>query len=127
LTKRNQFLEAQERAQGVLRQAEHEHHEVKTRFDKLKITREESLSKAKADANDLRSQILLDAQSLAAKLKSEAQLSAKIEIERAKFQLKQQLVREAFELSKKDLSSKATSDDQRKLQQDFISKVQVVQ
>jgi F-type H+-transporting ATPase subunit b len=125
--KRNEFLQAQEKAQGILRLAEQEHHEVKTRLDKLKVTREESLSKAKADAVDLKRQILRDAESLAKKLKDEAILSSKIEIERAKHQLKEQLIREAFELSKKDLSSKATSDDQKKLQEDFISKVQVVQ
>lgn len=127
LHKRTSFLQAQEKAQGVLRQAEHEHHEVKTRLDKLKVTREESISKAKADAIDLRKQIVKDAQVLAKKLQDEALLSAKIEVERAKHHLKEQLIKEAFELSKKDLSSKATSDDQKKLQEDFISKVQVVQ
>jgi F-type H+-transporting ATPase subunit b len=127
LQKRNHFLQAQEKAQSILRHAEQDHAEVKTRLDKLKVTREESISKAKADANDLRSQIITDAQVLAKKLKEEALLSAKIEVERAKYQLKEQLIRDAFELSKKDLSSKATSDDQKKLQEDFISKVQVVQ
>ncbi len=127
LQKRNHFLQAQEKAQSVLRLAEQEHSEVKTRLDKLKVTREESISKAKADANELRNQIVNDAKSLAKKLQQEALLSAKIEVERAKYQLKEQLIKEAFELSKKDLSSKATFDDQKKLQEDFISKVQVVQ
>jgi len=126
-TKKTQFLQAQEKAQSILRIAEQEHHEVKTRLDKLKLTKNESISKAKTDANDMRTQMLQEAQARALKIKEEAQMSAKIEIERAKFNLKQQAVKEAFELSKRDLSSKATSDDQKKLQDDFISKVQVVQ
>lgn len=125
--KRKLFLDAQERAKSALRVAELEHHEVKTRLDKLKVTRSESLAKAKTDANDMRERILQDAHTLATKLKDEALLAAKIEVQRAKHQLKEQLVREAFETSKKDLSLKATSDDQKKLQEDFISKVQVVQ
>lgn len=125
--KKTQFLQAQEKAQATLKQAEKEHHEVKARLDKLKGNKEESLLKAKADATDLKNQIIQDAHALAKKLKDEALLSSKLEIERAKYQLKDQLIREAFEISKKDLSAKATSDDQKKLQEDFISKVQVVQ
>lgn len=125
--KRTEFLQAQNKAQYTLRQAEQEHQEVKTRLDKLKLTKSETISKAKSDANDMKAQMIQDAATLAAKIKAEAQMSAKIEVERAKFQLKEQAVKEAFELSKRDLTSKATSDDQRKLQEDFISKVQVVQ
>lgn len=126
-TKKAEFLQAQDKAQSSLRQAEQEHQEVKTRLDKLKLTKNEAISKAKSDANDMKDQMIQDATALAAKIKSEAQMAAKIEVERAKFQLKEQAVKEAFELSKRDLTSKATSDDQRKLQEDFISKVQVVQ
>ncbi len=125
--KKNMFLEAQQKAQAALKIAETEHHEVKTRLEKLKGNKTDSITKAKTDATDLKAQMLLDAQAQAKKLREEALLTAKIEGERAKSQLKEQLIREAFELSKKDLSSKATSDDQKKLQQDFISKVQVVQ
>lgn len=125
--KKSLFLDAQEKAQAALRQAENEHHEVKTRLDKLIGNREDSLVKAKSDAVDLKNQMIQDAHALAKKLKEEAILTSKIEVERAKYQLKDQLIQDAFELSKRDLSAKATSDDQKKLQNDFISKVQVVQ
>lgn len=125
--KRESFLKAQEKAQSVLKNAEQEYKLMKERHDKLMMTREESLAKAKADANDLRLQMVRDAEALSIKLQNEAKLSAKIEIERAKNQLKEQIIRDAFELSKRDLGSKATSADQKKLQDDFISKVQVVQ
>lgn len=127
LNKQSAFLAAQDRAQQVLRHAEQDYLEVKNRLDKLKITRGETIVKAKTDANDLSTQIISDAEVLAAKVRGEAHLSAKLEIGRAKSQLKDQLVREAFELSKRDLAAKATSADQKKLQEDFISKVQVVQ
>jgi F-type H+-transporting ATPase subunit b len=125
--KREAFLKAQEKAQSLLLSAEHEHHEIKTRLDKLKINREEAIFKAKADAHDLKTQMLKDAQAHAAKLKADAEMTARLEFERAKHELKEQLIREAFDLSKKDLGAKATSDDQKRLQDDFITKVQVVQ
>ena len=123
--KRALFIAAQEKAQGILKTAQQEHHEVKTRLDKLKITRAESLSKAKADANDIRSKIIEEAKMMAKKLREEAVLSSKIEIERAKIHLRDQLIKEAFDLSKRDLATKATQADQKKLQDDFISKVKV--
>lgn len=126
-SRKNQFLQAQEKAQLSLRKAELEYTEVKSSLDKLKLTRAESISKAKTDANDMRTQMIQEAHSLVTKIKAEAQVTAKLELERAKSQLKEQIIKEAFELSKRDLSSKATFDDQRKLQEDFISKVQVVQ
>ncbi|MEY4617421.1 MAG: synthase chain [Pseudomonadota bacterium] len=125
--KKEGFLKAQEKAQGVLRSAEEEYQQMKERHDKLLMNRDESIAKATADANDLRAQIVRDAEALAQKLNNEAHLSSKLEIERAKHELKEQLIRDAFELSKRDLGSKATSADQKKLQDDFISKVQVVQ
>lgn len=125
--KKDGFLKAQEKAQGVLRSAEEEYQQMKERHDKLLMNKEESIAKATADANDLRAQIIRDAEALAQKLRNEAQISSKLEIERAKHELKEQLIRDAFELSKRDLGSKATSADQKKLQDDFISKVQVVQ
>ncbi len=125
--KKTVFLEAQQKAQSALKLAEAEHHDVKTRLEKLIGNKSESLTKAKTDAADIRAQLLSDAQMLAKKLKEEAVLTSRIEVERAKYHLKEQLIKEAFELSKRDLSAKATTDEQKKLQQDFITKVQVVQ
>lgn len=125
LSKRNKFLQAQEKSQIDLRKAEHEHHEVKTRLDKLKVTRDESLLKAKADAIELKNQLISDAQKMVKKLNEEAILTAKIENDRAKKLIREHLIRDAIELSKKDLMLKTSPADQRKLQDDFIAKVGV--
>lgn len=125
--KRKKFLEEQERARQSLVAAEKEHHEVKTRLDKLKNNRLDTISKAKADASDLHKQILADADAMAKRLHIEAELAAKIELQRAKNELREQLVKEAFELSKRDITSKATAEDQKRLQKEFISKVEVAQ
>lgn len=125
--KRKKFLEEQEKAKQSLVAAEKEHHEVKTRLDKLKNNRLDTISKAKADASDLHKQILADADVMAKRLHAEAELAAKIELQRAKNELREILVKEAFELSKKDITSKATAEDQKRLQKEFISKVEVAQ
>jgi F-type H+-transporting ATPase subunit b len=125
--KRKKYLEEQEKAQKALIAAEHEHHEVKTRLDKLKNNRLDTISKAKADANDLHRQILADAGAMAKKLENEAELAAKIELQRAKNELRETLLKEAFELSHRDIAVKTTTDDQKRLQREFISKVEVAQ
>lgn len=126
-SKKAKFIEDQDRAQSFYKRAEQEFNEVKTRLDKLKVTREDALAKAKADALDLQKKLVNDGEALAKKTKDEAFLTSKMEVERAKQYLKAKLIADAFELSKRDLSAKATSADQKKLQEDFISKVQVVQ
>jgi F-type H+-transporting ATPase subunit b len=125
--KRNKFLKDQESAKQALVNAEQEHHEVKTRLDKLKNNKLNTISKAKADANDLQKQILSDAEIMVKRLQREAELASKIELQRAKNELRELLLREAFNLSKKDISSKATAEDQKRLQNEFISKVEVAQ
>ena len=125
LLKRNKFLQAQEKSLIDLRKAEHEHHEVKTRLDKLKITRDESLLKAKTDAIELEKKLIFDAHNMVKRLNEEAILTARIEKDRAKKLIREQLIREAFDLSKKDLLLKTSPEDQRKLQADFIEKFRV--
>jgi F-type H+-transporting ATPase subunit b len=125
--KRKKFLEDENRAKQALITAQQEHHEVKTRLDKLKNNRLNTISKAKADAGDLHKQILSDAALMSKRLQSEAEQAARIELQRAKNELRDLLVKEAFELSKKDISTKTTAEDQKRLQKEFISKVEVAQ
>lgn len=125
--KQKAFLDAQNKAKLALEQAEHEHHAVKTRLDKLQSNKVDTISKAKADAHDMQKQIISDAEAMALKLKADAELAAKIEFQRAKNDLRNQLVKEAFELSRKNIVSTATKEDQKRLQKEFINKVQVAQ
>jgi F-type H+-transporting ATPase subunit b len=125
--KRKKYIEAQNKSKQALISAQNDHHEVKTRLDKLKSNKLDTLSKAKADASDLRKQILNDAELMAKRLENEAELAAKIELQRAKNELRDALLKEAFILSKRDISSKTTADDQKRLQKEFISKVEVAQ
>lgn len=125
--KRQKYLQDQDKAKQALITAQHEHHEVKTRLDKLKNNRLDTISKAKADAQDLHKQIIADAKLMVKRLQTEAELAAKIELQRAKNELRSMLVKEAFELSKKDINTKTTAEDQKRLQKEFISKVEVAQ
>lgn len=124
--KRNEFLAAKEKANTALRIAEDQHSDVKTRLAKIEANQAETISRAKADATELKKQILVDAEAMVKRLKDEAELAANIEIHRAKNELREQLLKEAFDKAKKDITAKATSEDQVRLQQDFINKVGVV-
>lgn len=125
--KRADFLAAKEKANSALQKAKDQHAEIQTRLSKIQSTQEETISRAKADAADLKKQILADADAMVARLKAEAQAAAQIEIQRAKNELREQLLTDSFEKAKKDISAKATVEDQVRLQQDFINKVGVAQ
>lgn len=125
--KRSQFLMDQNKAQSALQQAQELNDQVKRRIEKLRITQTEVLAKAAIDALELKRQMIANAKLSAQRMQDEAQQMAKLQIEKAKKELRIQLIADAIEISKRDLTSKATSADQKKLQEDFISKVQVVQ
>jgi F-type H+-transporting ATPase subunit b len=125
--KRKKFIDDHNKVKQILITAQDEHHEVKTRLDKLKNNKLDTLSKAKADAGDLHKKILGDAEAMVKRLQLEAEQGAKIELQRAKNELRDLLVKEAFDLSQKDIGAKATAEDQKRLQREFISKVEVTQ
>jgi F-type H+-transporting ATPase subunit b len=125
--KREEYIAAQDRAKSALTQAEHEHHDVHTKLIKLETTKQETLMRAKADAVELRRQLMIDAELIIKRVKEEAALAAKLEIERAKAELRNQLMNDAIAVATKEISNKSTNEDQLRLQQNFINKVQVVQ
>jgi F-type H+-transporting ATPase subunit b len=120
------FKQALVKAQAARHEAEQKRQEIHARLTNLESTSEESLAKARAEAEALKAKILQDAAELSQRLKEEARRTAELEIERAKTELREELLASAVAASRKLLSEKMADQDQKRLQAEFVDKIQVV-
>lgn len=114
------FVQAAEKAQAARKIAQDEHAQIKHQLTKLESTADESVSRAKAEAADLRNQLVTEAQELSKKIKLDAEAAAQLEIEKAKTALRNQMIKEASALAAESMKEKVTTDDHARLQADFI-------
>ena len=124
--KKSNFLAAAEKSKLARQAAEDEHLKIKVQLTKLESTADESISRAKADAAEMRKQLLVEAEALSRRIREEAASSAQLEVERAVNTLRTQLIRESVEATRIQLS-KVSSEDQSRLQGNFISNIEAVQ
>ena len=120
------FFSAVKRAEAAKAEAEMKRKEIQDRLAKLEATRDESIQKARSDAAALRNQIVEEAKSLSAKLKADAERTAQLEVERAKYELREELLAQSVQMSKRILTDKMRDQDQKRLQSEFVDKIQVV-
>lgn len=117
------FYTALKRADAARAEAQAKRAETQARLSKLESSRDESIQKARTEAAALRQQIVDEAKELSARLKTEAQRTAEVEIERAKMVLREELVNQSIAMAQKILSDKMQDQDQKRLQDEFVKKV----
>jgi len=127
LDKKTLFLSASEKAQAARAAAEQEHIEIQVRLTKLESTTDESISRARAEAADLKKQLIEEAHIISKRIKSEAESAARLEIEKAKNHLREQMIAESVKLTRTQLNTKVSSEDHKRLQGDFIESIRAVQ
>jgi F-type H+-transporting ATPase subunit b len=125
--KQTSYLAAAEKAQAVRRQAEQSHMEIKVQLTKLESTADESISRARAEAADLRNQMVAEAQAMSKRIREEAEAAARLEVERAQNALRVQMIQEASKLAEQTFKEKVSGEDHRRLQGDFIQNIEAVQ
>lgn len=125
-TKKAEFLEAASKAERAVKAAQVEHEEIRIKLQKLENNTEESLSRAKAEAVDLRNSIIAEAEMISKRIREEAALSAKMEVEKVKNQLREQMIIESMEAAKKMLEQKVGTAEQEMLQKNFTNDIQAV-
>lgn len=113
-------------AQAAKDEAEAKKVKIKERLATLHATAGESAEKAKADAAELKHQIIEDAKHLAGKLEEEAKRTAEYEAQKAIAFLRQELIDGALQESEKHLKDEVNTDVQKRLQNEFVEKIQVV-
>lgn len=126
LDRRQSYEKAVTTAQSARQQAEVHHLQIKEQLEKLNATAGESLQQAQSEAAELRAQILAEASSLSERLRVDAKRTAQTELERAKNELREELLTRALASAHEILNEKLKESDQKRLQSEFVEKIQVV-
>lgn len=124
-TRASTYIEAAQKSAFAREQAEKEFTEIKSKLAALDSTREESLRKAKAHAEELKTQVMSEASEVTKRIREDAELTAKLEIQRAQKELRAQLLTDSVQAARVVLTKDLGSSDQQKLQKDFINNIGV--
>jgi len=120
------YLVAAEKSKAAREQAELQFVEIKHKIDQLEGTVDETISRARAEAVDMKQAMVKEANEMALKIKRQAEETAKIEVQKAQTHLREQLLKDAIGAAKTVLSKDIGSADHQKLQNDFVTNVQAV-
>jgi F-type H+-transporting ATPase subunit b len=124
--KKEAYLSAANKAEALLKKANEDHEEIRVKLMKLETSSEESLAKAKKDAELMHKNLISEAEALSKKIKEEAALTAQLEIEKAKNHLRQQMISDSMKSAKKLIEDKAGKAEQEQLQKSFQNQIGAV-
>lgn len=125
--KHQTFVVAAERAQLAQKKAEDERRQIEIQLQRLEQTTQESVSRAKAEATDLRNSLVAEAQALSKRIQDEGHATAVLEVEKAKNALRIQMIDEATKLAQSEIGGAVSTDDHARLNKEFIQNIEVVQ
>jgi F-type H+-transporting ATPase subunit b len=115
-----------ERAEEARAEAERGKIEIEQRLKKLELSAAQTVEQARAEAAELTQRLTAEARTLAAKMEQEAVRSSKVEVEKAKAELRAELLEKALAASSETLKKSLGTTEQKKLQNEFAEKIQVV-
>lgn len=122
--RRSNYHSALSKAEQAKRDAELRKNEIADRLRNLEATSKQTLDQARSEAEALSARILQEASDLSKNLREEANRTAQAEVARAKGQLRDELLNQSVALSKQILSEKIAETDQKRLQTEFVDKIQ---
>ncbi len=114
------------RAEQSRQEAEKVRTEIHQRLERLEASAQESIETARKEAKELSQKIEQEAQDLTAKLRAEAEKSAFFELERAKSELREELLELSLQAAQQVLSQSINGTEQKRLQDEFVNKIQAV-
>lgn len=120
------YIDAAKKSASAREEAEKQFEEMKGKIAHLEATYASSIAQAKANAAELKEQMIADANAIAKRIKEEAELTVKLEIERAQVQLKQQLLKDSIETARMVLSKDVNANDHQTLQSQFTKNIEAV-
>jgi F-type H+-transporting ATPase subunit b len=125
-TREENFKQALVKADSARHEAQAQKREVLDRLAKLQESTDESIEQARRDAQQIKIKIMQEAEELSVKLREDATRTTHFEIERAKNELRSTLLAESVVIAQTILSEKIAETDQKRLQTEFVDKIQVV-
>jgi F-type H+-transporting ATPase subunit b len=127
LERRAGYLVAAEKAETARKLAENERSNMEHRLTNLEETAAERIARARAEAADLKKQLIQEAEALSQRLKVESEQSAKAEIAKAKKEIREEIIRQAMEMTRTHIEKQVSPEDHVRLQNNFIQNIQVGQ
>ncbi len=125
--RRAAFTEAASKAAESRKVAEEEKSHIEGKLAHLEATTQESLSRARAEAADLKNSILKEAHELALRIKADSEMMIKVEMQKAKNGIREEIIKESVKLTRSQIADTVTGDDHDRLQKRFVDELQVVQ
>lgn len=126
LDRHDKFTAALKKAQKAKQDAEAERDQLMEQLTQLNDTAADALHAAHREAAEIRENLLREAELLAHKIRQEAERAAQHEIEKARQILRQELLNGSLQAAEHMLSERLKEADQRRLQTEFVDKMQVV-
>ena len=120
------FLSEAEKSKSIQQEAEKKLLDIKHKISHLEDTAEESVLRARAEAADMRNQLILEAKQFAEKIKREAETAAQIEVQSAKRALHEEVVKESVKQAQEILKKDVGQSDQQRLQERFSKEIEGV-
>lgn len=124
--RRQTYTELVERAEAAKTAAEKSHREIAQKLAELQQSADENIRNAQSEATAMKQKLMGEAQTLAKKLEDDAHRTVETEIEKAKTQLRAELLAEAIHVSRDALKETVGSSEHKRLQTEFVDKIQVV-
>jgi F-type H+-transporting ATPase subunit b len=121
-----EYMQLVERAESARQEAEKGRTEIANRLSKLEQSAQGTAQQARSEAEELRARMLEEAKNLSAKLEEEAKRTTAVELEKAKADLRSELLQRALSISTESLKKNLGTSEQKKLQNEFVEKIQVV-
>lgn len=114
------------KADQALKEAQSKKNEIQKNLDTLKRTRDNSLNKARQEAEELKRNLVNEAQAQSKKMFDEVERTIRVETEKAKTELRNFLLQQAILQADKGLKDQLDETEQKRLQKEFAGKIQVI-
>lgn len=115
-----------DRAENARREAQRNHDEMKQRLENLESSALQNETRARNEAQELRTRLMVEAKDLTKKMEEDVKRTTAVELEKAKASLRKELLQSALASSAEFLKKGLGSSDQKKLQNEFAEKIEVV-
>lgn len=121
------YLEASQKTLAAKLAAEKELSTIRGELSRIEMTAQDSISRARAEAADLRKQMIQDAQAGATRIEKDAQTSVRLEYEKAIAALRADFIQDSVAAARQQMSGGVTQEDHQRLNKEFIRNIEAVQ
>ncbi len=120
------YVASAKKSEEAKLEAEKQFLDIKHKLEHLNTSYDENVSRAHAEAADLRRQLIQEAQEQARRVKDEAEMTVKIDLQKAQRELHEVFVKESVAMAHAALSKDIASADHQKLQTEFTKNIEAV-